>query len=83
MKKSDFFFELPEELIAQTPIAQRDASRLMHLDRLTGEITHRHFHDLPEYLQPGVIWEMTAGSVFPDRERKHAKGRRSFSGRES
>ena len=67
MKKSDFFFELPEELIAQTPIAQRDASRLMHLDRLTGEITHRHFHDLPEYLQPGDCLILNDSRVLPAR----------------
>ena len=42
MKKSDFFFDLPEELIAQTPLEQRDASRLLHLDKQTGEIEHRH-----------------------------------------
>ena len=67
MKKSDFFFELPEELIAQTPIAQRDASRLMHLDRLTGEITHRHFHDLPEYLRPGDCLILNDSRVLPAR----------------
>ena len=67
MKKSDFFFELPEELIAQTPIAQRDASRLMHLDRLTGEIMHRHFHDLPEYLQPGDCLILNDSRVLPAR----------------
>ena len=47
MKKSDFYFDLPEELIAQTPLERRDASRLLKLDRVTGEIEHRHFYDLP------------------------------------
>ena len=53
MNKSDFYFDLPEELIAQTPIERRDASRLLHLDKNTGAIEHRHFYDLPEYLRPG------------------------------
>ena len=53
MKTSDFYYDLPEELIAQTPLERRDASRLMVLDRRTGEVTHRHFYDLVEYLQPG------------------------------
>ena len=53
MRTSDFYYELPQELIAQTPLERRDASRLMTLDRKTGEVTHRHFYDLPEYLQPG------------------------------
>ena len=47
MKKSDFNFDLPEELIAQTPLERRDASRLLLLDHETGEITHKHFFDLP------------------------------------
>ena len=46
MKTHDFYYDLPEELIAQTPLQQRDASRLMVLDRATGAITHRHFHDI-------------------------------------
>ena len=50
MKKSDFYYELPEELIAQTPLQQRDASRLLDLDRTTGEIRHKHFFDLPDAL---------------------------------
>ena len=53
MKKSDFYFELPEELIAQTPLERRDASRLLLLDKKTGETAHRHFYDLPDYLNPG------------------------------
>lgn len=53
IKTSDFFFDLPPELIAQTPIEKRDHSRLLTLDKKTGEIGHRHFHDLPELLQPG------------------------------
>ena len=53
MKTSDFNYELPPELIAQTPIPQRDASRLLVLDKNTGAWQHRHFYDLPEYLRPG------------------------------
>ena len=47
MKTSDFYYDLPEELIAQTPILQRDASRLLVLDRENGNIAHQHFFDLP------------------------------------
>ena len=53
MKTHDFYFDLPPELIAQTPIAQRDASRLLVLDKTTGAAEHRHFFDLPAYLHPG------------------------------
>ena len=53
MKKSDFDFYLPEELIAQTPLERRDASRLMTLDRTTGEVGHRHFYELVDLLNPG------------------------------
>ena len=53
MKKSDFYFELPEELIAQTPLERRDASRMMVLDRLSGEVEHHHFYDLPSFLNKG------------------------------
>ena len=53
MKKSDFYFDLPERLIAQHPLEQRDASRLMVLDRRDGSVTHRHFRDLLEYVHAG------------------------------
>ena len=53
MKTSDFYYDLPPELIAQTPIPQRDRSRLMTLDRRSGKVGHRHFCDLPELLNPG------------------------------
>ena len=55
MKTSDFNYELPPELIAQTPIPQRDASRLLVLDKNTGAWQHRHFYDLPEYLRPDCL----------------------------
>ncbi|MBR1660184.1 MAG: S-adenosylmethionine:tRNA ribosyltransferase-isomerase, partial [Oscillospiraceae bacterium] len=53
MKTSDFSFELPKELIAQTPLEHRDASRLLVVDRGSETLAHRHFYDLPEYLRPG------------------------------
>ena len=53
MKTHDFWFDLPEELIAQTPLQQRDSSRMLKLDRATGAVEHRHFYDIIEYLQPG------------------------------
>ena len=67
MKKSDFYFDLPEELIAQTPLEQRDASRMLHLDKKTGEIEHRHFYDLPQYLRPGDCLVLNDTRVLPAR----------------
>ena len=54
MKTSDFYFDLPQELIAQTPLQQRDASRLLCLGRTDGSIAHRHFHELPALLRLGA-----------------------------
>ena len=67
MKTHDFFYELPEELIAQTPLQQRDASRLLVLDRVSGEVNHRHFYDILEYLQPGDCLVMNDSRVLPAR----------------
>ena len=67
MKKSDFSFELPEELIAQTPLQRRDGSRLMHLDPRTGAIEHRHFYELPEYLREGDCLVVNDTRVLPAR----------------
>lgn len=67
MKKSDFYFDLPEKLIAQTPIAQRDHSRLLHVDKVTGELEHRHFFDLPEYLDEGDCLVLNDSRVLPAR----------------
>ena len=53
MQKSDFYYDLPEELIAQTPIEPRDSARLMVIDKITGEINHKNFYDLDSILQPG------------------------------
>ena len=55
MKKEDFYFDLPEELIAQTPLKQRDASRLLVLDRESGRVEHKHFYDIIDYLNPGDV----------------------------
>lgn len=67
MNKSDFNFYLPEELIAQTPIEKRDESRLLHLDKHTGAIEHRHFYNLPEYLRPGDCLVLNDSRVLPAR----------------
>ena len=67
MKKTDFSFDLPEELIAQTPIPERDHSRLLVLDRETGEIEHRHFYDLPTYLHEGDCLVLNDSRVLPAR----------------
>ena len=67
LKTSDFYYDLPEELIAQTPLERRDASRLMVLDRETGTITHRHFFDLPDYLNPGDCLVLNDSRVLPAR----------------
>ena len=67
MKTHDFYYDLPQELIAQTPLEQRDASRLMVLNRQTGEISHRHFHDILDYLNPGDCLVMNDSRVLPAR----------------
>ena len=67
MKTSDFFYELPEELIAQTPLQQRDSSRLLKLDRQSGEIAHLHFYDILDYLNPGDCLVMNDSRVLPAR----------------
>ena len=67
MKKSDFYFDLPEELIAQTPIAERDHSRLLHVDKKTGVLEHRHFYDLPSYLHEGDCLVLNDSRVLPAR----------------
>lgn len=67
MKKTDFYFDLPEELIAQTPIAQRDHSRLLHLDKNTGAVEHRSFYELPDFLKPGDCLVLNDSRVLPAR----------------
>ena len=67
MKTSDFDFQLPEELIAQTPLERRDASRLLTLDRESGAIGHHHFYDLPRFLRPGDCLVLNDSRVLPAR----------------
>lgn len=67
MKKSDFYFDLPEELIAQTPLERRDSSRLLHLDKTTGELEHRHFYQLLDYLHEGDCMVFNDSRVLPAR----------------
>ena len=67
MKTHDFYYELPPELIAQTPLERRDASRLLTLDKTTGAWEHRHFYDLPELLHPGDCLILNDSRVLPAR----------------
>ena len=67
IKTHDFYYELPPELIAQTPIQRRDASRLLTLDKRTGEIGHHHFYDLPQFLRPGDCLVLNDSRVLPAR----------------
>lgn len=67
MKTSDFNFALPPELIAQDPLEDRSSSRLMVLDRKTGQITHRIFHDITDYLHPGDCLVINDTKVIPAR----------------
>ena len=67
MKTHDFWYDLPEDLIAQTPLQQRDSSRLMVMNRVTGEVSHRHFYDILDYLNPGDCLVMNDSRVLPAR----------------
>ena len=67
MKTHDFWYELPEELIAQTPLEQRDTSRLLVLNRQTGCLEHKHFYDILDYLKPGDCLVMNDSRVLPAR----------------
>lgn len=67
MKKSDFYFDLPKELIAQEPIRNRDESKLLHLDRNSGNITHRHFYEITDYLKKGDCLVLNNTRVLPAR----------------
>ena len=76
MKTNDFDYELPPELVAQTPVEPRDAARLLVVDRTTGQITHRHFYDLIDYLQPDDVMVFNDSRVLPAR----IAGRKTFTG---
>jgi len=67
MKKTDFYFDLPEELIAQTPLERRDSSRLLTLDKTTGKTRHHHFFDLPGFLRAGDCLVLNNSRVLPAR----------------
>ena len=67
MRVEDFDYNLPEELIAQTPLTQRDASRLLVLDRKTGDIEHKHFSDIINYLNEGDTLVLNDTKVLPAR----------------
>ena len=72
---SDFYYDLPEELIAQHPSAVRDHSRLMVLDRQSGELEHKHFFDIIDYLEPNDVLVVNDSKVIPARLFGHAEGR--------
>ena len=67
LKTSDFYYDLPEELIAQTPLEPRDSSRLLVYNRTTGEVFHRHFRDVGDYLNPGDLLVVNTTKVYPAR----------------
>ena len=75
LKTSDFFYDLPEELIAQHPAEKRDHSRLMVLDRETGSLSHRHFYDILDYLRPNDVLVVNDSKVIPARLYGHVEGR--------
>ena len=72
---SDFFYELPPERIAQHPAEQRDHSRLMVLDRKEETLTHRHFYDIIDYLNPEDVLVINDSKVIPARLYGHVEGR--------
>ena len=78
MKKSDFNYDLPEELIAQTPVEPRNHSRLMKIDRASGEIIHARFYNLCEYLKKGDLLVLNDSRVLPARLYGEKKGTGSF-----
>jgi len=67
MKKSDFYYDLPQELIAQNPLEKRDNSRMIHLDRISGEIEHKHFSDVIDYMNEGDCLILNNTRVLPAR----------------
>ena len=67
LKTSDFYFDLPEELIAQYPSEERDGCRLLVLDKQTGELEHKHFYDIIDYLRPEDMLVVNSSKVIPAR----------------
>lgn len=78
MKKSDFYYDLPEELIAQTPVEPRNSSRLMKIDRKTGDIVHSRFYNLCDYLKKGDLLVLNDSRVLPARLYGEKKDMGSF-----
>lgn len=81
MKASDFYFDLPEELIAQVPLEERDSSRLMVLDKNIGEIQHKIFHDVLDYFNEGDTLVLNNTRVLPARligEKEDSRGKIEF-----
>ncbi len=78
MRKSDFYYDLPENLIAQTPIEPRNHSRLMKINRQSGEILHSHFYNLCDYLQKGDLLILNNSRVLPARLYGEKDGTGSF-----
>ena len=78
MKKSDFYYDLPEELIAQTPVEPRNSSRLMKIDRKTGDIVHSRFYNLCDYLKKGDLLVLNDSRVLPARLYGEKKDTGSF-----
>lgn len=74
MNKHDFYYDLPEELIAQEPLADRSSSRLMCLDKTTGAIEHKHFYDIVDLLNPGDCLILNDTRVLPARLYGHKEG---------
>ncbi len=75
LKTSDFYYDLPQQLIAQHPSEKRDHSRLMVIDRESGEICHKHFYDIIDYLKAGDVLVINDSKVIPARLYGHAEGR--------
>ena len=72
---ADFYYDLPEELIAQHPAEKRDHSRLMVLDRENKTITHKHFYDIIDYIRPDDVLVVNDSKVIPARIYGHVEGR--------
>ncbi len=75
LQTSDFYYDLPEERIAQHPAQPRDSSRLMVLDRKSGSLTHKHFYDVPDHLHEGDVLVINDSKVIPARLYGHVEGR--------
>ena len=75
LRTADFYYDLPERLIAQHPAEKRDTSRLMVIDRADGSISHRHFYDILDYLRPGDVLVINDSKVIPARLYGHVEGR--------